>query len=286
MSQLEQIRPTKRQLVIDVVREAGIDVSDWANYAHGTKPPGANPKYCYEWAFVEPGRVVVLNLWHKHMTESGGVVSVRDNLRAQAEKYAGIPKKGTWQKRAERLDSAVRVALQEHLPIRAVVLAGKIREYVEMESEASKVEKRLLDPVPWAVTSYDAITGDFVVTRGALPELLVDQFSVAAPAGPTELIDVVGKAYFRDPMVRQNALRRASGRCEWCQEFGFAMLNGAVFLETHHVVPLSAGGADTIANVVALCANHHREAHFGAAHETMRRALLKYLGQSVPRSAT
>jgi hypothetical protein len=28
-----------------------------------------NPKYCYDWSFVELGKVVVLNLWHHSMKE-------------------------------------------------------------------------------------------------------------------------------------------------------------------------------------------------------------------------
>jgi hypothetical protein len=64
MIEIESLRPSSRRRVIDLVRDAGIDVSDWANYGNGRKPAAANPKYCYEWAFVEPGKVVVLNLWY------------------------------------------------------------------------------------------------------------------------------------------------------------------------------------------------------------------------------
>jgi 5-methylcytosine-specific restriction protein A len=48
------------------------------------------------------------------------------------------------------------------------------------------------------------------------------------------------------------------------------MPDGKVFLETHHVIPLSEGGGDTEGNVVALCPNHHREAHHGANRDRMR----------------
>ncbi|WP_170319512.1 HNH endonuclease signature motif containing protein [Polyangium spumosum] len=55
------------------------------------------------------------------------------------------------------------------------------------------------------------------------------------------------------------------------------MADGRVFLETHHVIPLAAGGPDTIANVVALCPNHHREAHHGAKRQEMSDKLLARL---------
>ena len=37
-----------------------------------------------------------------------------------------------------------------------------------------------------------------------------------------------------------------------------------MYLETHHVIPLANDGADSIDNVIALCANCHREGHHGA----------------------
>jgi predicted HNH restriction endonuclease len=53
------------------------------------------------------------------------------------------------------------------------------------------------------------------------------------------------------------------------------MPNGQVFLETHHIIPLSEGGGDVITNVAALCPNHHREAHHGSQAELIRAHLLE-----------
>lgn len=55
---LTELKPTDRRLVYDLVREAGIDVSNWSNYK---KPavPAANPRYCYDWAFEGEDRVVL-----------------------------------------------------------------------------------------------------------------------------------------------------------------------------------------------------------------------------------
>ena len=55
------------------------------------------------------------------------------------------------------------------------------------------------------------------------------------------------------------------------------MDDGRLFLETHHVVPLAEGGADSLDNVVALCPNHHREAHLGARHAILKEQLLQKL---------
>lgn len=60
---------------------------------------------------------------------------------------------------------------------------------------------------------------------------------------------------------------------------GFFRADGSLFLETHHVIPLSEGGKDSTSNVVALCPNHHREAHHGKDAGDIRDKLIKYLGQ-------
>lgn len=65
-------------------------------------------------------------------------------------------------------------------------------------------------------------------------------------------------------MTTFNALLRANGACEHCGEAGFVLKDGSIYLETHHIVSLAAGGADLVNNVIALCPNHHREAHYGA----------------------
>ena len=48
-----------------------------------------------------------------------------------------------------------------------------------------------------------------------------------------------------------------------------------IYLETHHIVPLSEDGSDIVQNVAALCANHHREAHHGAARANIKASLLR-----------
>lgn len=79
MSKLSEIEPKVKPNLIDLVKAAGVDVSDWANCK---TVASRNPKYCYEWAFVEPKKVVVLNLWHEHMKERrDGTVFIELNNR-------------------------------------------------------------------------------------------------------------------------------------------------------------------------------------------------------------
>ena len=64
---------------MDLVETAGVDVSDWSNCVDGVA--ARNPKYCYEWAFIEPKKLVVLNVWHDHLAErDNGSIYVDLNL--------------------------------------------------------------------------------------------------------------------------------------------------------------------------------------------------------------
>jgi hypothetical protein len=48
MTDLSELKPKKRQRIMDLVEEAGVDITDWANIKRGKKWAAANPKYCYE----------------------------------------------------------------------------------------------------------------------------------------------------------------------------------------------------------------------------------------------
>lgn len=68
--------------------------------------------------------------------------------------------------------------------------------------------------------------------------------------------------YVRSPYVSEYTKRRARGICQLCnQPAPFADAEGTPFLETHHVIRLADGGADSIDNTVALCPNCHRKMH-------------------------
>lgn len=76
-------------------------------------------------------------------------------------------------------------------------------------------------------------------------------------------------AYDRNPKVRAAVLTRAQGRCEYCGALGFLLPDGGRYLESHHIIALASHGKDTMSNVIALCANDHREVHFGERSEQM-----------------
>lgn len=68
--------------------------------------------------------------------------------------------------------------------------------------------------------------------------------------------------YERDPYVVEYAKRRANGKCQLCLEKApFNNIVGKPYLEAHHIIWLSKGGADSTNNTVALCPNCHRKMH-------------------------
>lgn len=278
MTALDDLRPAGRQRVMDLVAEAGVDVDDWGNFEGGDANAAADPRYCYEWCFVEPGEVVVLCVWFDHLSEQEGAVVLSRNYRAWSHEFQ-LNTPGPRAQRAAGVDQAVRLAWREGLPVRVITCLDSNGG----QEETRELVGRLLDTTAWSVTSYDEHSGAFVITRGSLAEPYLDQFTLLPeehpepPAHQLRLVDVPG----RDAGVRRAVLRRAAGRCEFCGERGFITNSGQIYLETHHVVFLSEHGPDAESNVAALCSNHHREAHYGRRAELIRQTLLTKLANTI-----
>ena len=93
-------------------------------------------------------------------------------------------------------------------------------------------------------------------------------------------------SYVRDEKVRRAVLKRANGKCEFGSTdtlspscITFLKRDGTPYLETHHVIKLSEQGRDKESNVIALCANHHREAHFGQNWEALQDKFLAVISE-------
>lgn len=162
MSVLAELKPRRRDRIMDIVQAAGLDVSDWAS-----SPTGAsNPKYCYEWAFSdEERRNFVFCLWYEDCEmDAGDSIIQRGNARTLILRLEGQgsprARRARWfdelLQDAWRLGSSIRVALVD-------------------QSDAAKVDRaeqdnaafRQLDPVAWHLDHYDMMTGDYVLRREA-----------------------------------------------------------------------------------------------------------------------
>lgn len=285
MATLKDLLPTEPQRVIDLLRAANMDVTDWANMKGGEKNAAWNPRYCYEWCFVDPDKLVVLNLWYRELEEDNGKIFRNLNMRSVI-RMAGVADIPARKKRAQKMDEALQVAWKKKLPIRIIVCS--LADFdLEQPKKGSSVDLRKLDSEPWTIVNYDWNSGDCLLVRG--PEEMshdpfIDQFE-DADDGPEEVekSSITTQVYKRCPEVRRQARLRANGQCEWCDVMGFRTASGKIYIETHHVVPLSEGGPDSLQNVVALCATHHCEAHHGEKREEMKETFLaKLSGKAAP----
>ena len=145
MTKLDEIAPTEKPRLMDLVEEAGVDVSDWGKLSRGQE------KRCEESEvllrvgvlFVEPHKVVVLNLWHDLMKER------KDGTISPALRHAagfGAERPSPEKERAvQNRTEAIQTAIKEKLPIRVIVLGGRRRNPNSSWEKASLVSKRLLE---------------------------------------------------------------------------------------------------------------------------------------------
>jgi len=296
---LQSIRPMRHARIMDLVAQSGVSVDLWGLRQDGTvrDNPSDNPNYCYEWTFGGGSEPTVLCVWHVALNTTPDGIEYSDNYRELAirldrladQRFAPTRERSRAKSQAPRaqdFDRAVQSAFRGGRELRIVTLVGDQRDSSELGVDASKVKYRLLDPEPWHVVSYGD-DGSFKIRRGApkvednssmlakpAVEVLfsadvpyVDQFSEPVPV---ERREAAGFEYVRSPKIRWAVLLRAGGHCEYCGAAGFPTMAGSIYLETHHIIPLGEGGSDTEQNVIALCPNDHRVAHFSVRRDELR----------------
>jgi hypothetical protein len=80
---LESLRPTTKTNVIDLVPEAGFNVSPWHFRTDGTgiDAPAENPSDCYDWAFGSTFERIVLCVRHRPLAVAGNTIVYAENMR-------------------------------------------------------------------------------------------------------------------------------------------------------------------------------------------------------------
>ncbi|WP_146050685.1 HNH endonuclease signature motif containing protein [Pseudomonas syringae] len=307
---LEDLRPIGKCMIIDCVQSAGIDVRAWGFRKKDGQPvtlPQSNGGYCYEWSFRSvDGRILLLCVWFEEIdVDSQGRVCFVGNLRAYADTLIQQLEKDPKNRsrtikdprinRAQHFNSTVQLAHMNSMTVRVVIVSGPIRESDDIDADNDRAVGRYLDEESWRVENFDDDTGVFVVVRGDNLQLSIgegtDPADMVGSAGETgdffddngriivdqfhaELRSVAytykGEQKYRDPRVRALVLARSKGLCELTSLPGFKMANGGVYLETHHIVPLSEGGPDVVENVIALSADAHRRAHHAVGRDELR----------------
>ncbi|MBV6821452.1 HNH endonuclease signature motif containing protein [Pseudomonas sp. PD9R] len=317
---LEDLRPIRKRMIIECVQSAGIDVRAWGFRKKDGQPvtrPQSNGGYCYEWSFRSvDGSILLSCVWFEEIgVDSQGRVCFVGNLRAYADALIRQLEKDPKNRnrtikdprisRAQHFNATVQLAHLNSAPMRVVIVSGPVREKEDEGDEFDRAIGRQLDDLEWFVESFDDDTGAFVLVRGNRDQGNVSLGKIDTEGFPTQsglgiVSDVVvadqfatderpdtytykGVQRYRDPSVRRQVLERSEGGCELTEVPGFRMANGGVYLETHHIIPLSEGGPDTVENVIALSANAHRQAHFGAERDQLRERCLEVVAAKMKR---
>jgi 5-methylcytosine-specific restriction enzyme A len=285
------LKPKVKTRLIDCVSAAGFDISDWSNFKG--KYPASNPKYCYEWSFNQ-GDKVLLNIWYEDLEDVNGLVQLVSNFR-DIEK---IRKDHNQKGRARKSDQLVQKAFTSNLLIRVILQTGDLSVRHDPKVNSAKSQIRELDDYYWKIIHYDNDSGDFELIRldehskdvanASLltstdskylrrPTSNTDEFELKTKSLPSLKGELpprgtknpakkskVSNSRERSPEVKRWLLDNTGNVCECCLVEPFLRSDGSTYREIHHLKKLADDGSDRVENAVAICANCHRELHFGA----------------------
>ncbi|RIV37675.1 HNH endonuclease signature motif containing protein [Burkholderia pseudomallei] len=266
MTTLADLKPVTKQLVRDIAEKVGVPMTTQ-----------------YDWCFKGDGGPYLVNIWHDGMDEDGDEIFFIDTASdwAQDNIDTATP---VQLNRADAVSALMVEAYYRKKPIYVAILDGVRRK--KGLRETSEAHQRELDPVLW-YPHHRNEERRIVVIRGKPQPAEFDAYAEdqeyekqhkapPAPAVPAKKVIAPATAiYERDSaVVRAAKLRAADGSCELCGKRGFVTASGAYYLEAHHVIPLNCGGADDERNVVAICADDHRQAHFGEDRHELRDTMI------------
>lgn len=83
------------------------------------------------------------------------------------------------------------------------------------------------------------------------------------------------EVYVRATAIKEYVLKRANGVCEYCQKDAPFETRLGPYLECHHILRLSDGGPDHPLNVIGICPNCHREAHYSIDKQRINSGMLE-----------
>ncbi len=285
MATLADLKPTEKHLVMNLLAEANFDVTDWKNYKG--KSPAANPKYCYNWSFEQPGEAVALCLWHPSLKQKGGAIFFSRRQRAHSGRRKG-PRSNVWNKRDADFSKKIELAYRQQLPVRVIIVEGDRRNPADLKPKASTVKARYLDPISWAVVEYDYGTSVALLVRGEKPTTpAVDAYDLAMSwfEGTKKRKYVLHRQ--REGRARREKIKEAlaknGGRliCEVenCG-FNFKERYGALgegYAQVHHLAPLSSapigGRTVKLEDLAVVCANCHVMIHIGGDCRPLKRLI-------------
>ncbi|ABQ36958.1 HNH endonuclease [Bradyrhizobium sp. BTAi1] len=282
MTARADLAPKTRLLVMDILQSLGMDVSKWADMKGGATRAASNPKYCYNWSFLQPGEFVVACLWYESLKQRSGELYYEIN-RGKWIKPRTEPGTGSSNKRANDFDQHLWLAYSEALPLRVIFVDGPQSD----GTKPSKVNARRLDDTAWAITEYDLATGRCVMVRGTAP------LPVKISAEDLELSGFEGteRSRFVIHRRREGAMRRAKisealsktgklvcevPKCGFDFEARYGSL-GKGYAQVHHLTPLHKappeGRKIKLSDLAIVCANCHAMIHAGGECRELARLI-------------
>lgn len=127
-----------------------------------------------------------------------------------------------------------------------------------------------LNYIEWAIRKPNSASGRSYYYVGDRDEPITDPlrelrekaYDAAKDQLEAKVTDAIRRE--RSEVIKTYALYRSEGVCEGCDNPApYIARNGILFLEVHHIYPISDGGADHPRNVAALCPNCHGRIEYG-----------------------
>lgn len=169
---------------------------------------------------------------------------------------------------------------KDKLPVYLFESSNKVYTYrgevilSEKPYQATKPDKdglmRKVWIFPLLLKSSDIVTKEYIdeyieEKKKQVKKLSVDQLknqAVKSSSKTSSYRQAISKQYTRNQSIARYTKLKANGICELCENPApFFDKDGEPYLESHHVVWLERGGADSIDNTVALCPNCHKKMH-------------------------
>jgi len=290
---LAAMRPTRRQAVMDLVAEAGIDVSEWAFKQSGVRleNPRANTRFQFNWSFGSPAEGFVVCLWFDSLEVRGDQIVSLNNVNEHRRVLEGFRQQpgidghkrrglGDQIARAREMEYALEEAWRRNQPVRAILNVGDHKGRDEINADAAKSEFRSLDDQPWFVHGRDELVR-WELVRG-VPAGADDR----EPPIPDEEDDSPGADDARrvatirvrrgQPKFRADLIAAYGGKC--------AVTGTRIteLLEAAHIVPHVQGVNYRVSNGMLLRADIHTlyDLHLLSVDEKGRVQLSKQLALS------
>lgn len=173
------LKPQTHRRIYDLVSEAGLDMGFWLMSKDTKKSiePENNIHQSTRWSFGGEGQPIVTCIWWVNLKRSSDVVYRRGSIKADMDMWSTMAEEvrargekenllTRRKNKAQAMGLVLFEANKKRLPVRVVLLHGKIPPVEEAATESAVASKRRLDHEEWWVHEYDAMTGNYLLVRG------------------------------------------------------------------------------------------------------------------------